>query len=291
MRSYTNRRTDYGIFSNNTTAANLALGDRIMNDSDKYLISRFNLNEATDSSRTTVANQQNYLQPYNIDKMIDVYVTIGANRYKLTEVPSRDMWDRLNYTTFASNIPTHWFDFAGQTQIYPTPSASGSVITHVYKTRVKDLSAADYVTGTVSITTNTTVVTGVGTTFTAAMVGRWIQVTAGDNQWYQIGTFTSTTVIGLANAYAGATIATSAFTIGEMSLLSEIYQNIPIYYACMVYYSSRVNDMNIHNMYKQLYDDGVKIMNLDLVNKTENMVIDDGSGIQRIVNPNLYITL
>lgn len=59
---------------------------------------------------------------------------------------------------------------------------------------------AKYNTGTISISGTT--VTGVGTTFTAAMVGRYLQV-EDDNNWYEITAFTSTTEITIGTSYVG----------------------------------------------------------------------------------------
>ncbi len=293
MRSFTNRQTEYGILSNNTTTANLALGSRLMNDADRYLINRFNLNEATDTTQTTVAAQQNYKLPYNLNKLIDVYVTIGTIRYKLKEIPSRDIWDRINYVQYQTNIPEYFFQYNNELLIFPVPSTTGYTITQNYKRRFKDLSQADYTTGTVSVTLGSTTITGSGTTFTRAMIGDWIQIASpsGDNEWYQISGFTSATVLTLLNPYQGTTVSGASYTIAEMSLLDEQYQDLPMYRALMTYYSSKVKDPDIFNMYKDLYKTGVKIMDLDLTSKTENMVIDDGMGYQRLINPNFYLTL
>jgi len=293
MRSFTNRQTEYGILSNNTTTANLALGSRLMNDADRYLINRFNLNEATDTTQTTVATQQNYKTPYNLNKLIDVYVTIGTIRYKLKEIPSRDIWDRINYIQYQTNIPEYFFQYNNELLIFPVPSTAGYTITQNYKRRFKDLSQADYTTGTVTISQSSNTVTGSGTTFIRSMIGRWIRVDApgGDNEWYEISGFTSSSSLTLKNAYQGPTISGNSYTIAELSLLDEQYQNLPIYYALMTYFASRVKDPDIFNMYKTLYTDGVKQMELDLTSKTESMVIDDGNGFERLINPNLYITL
>lgn len=78
----------------------------------------------------------------------------------------------------------------------------------------------DYTTGTVAVAATTGVVTGSGTTFTAAMVGKGFKA-AGHSVWYRIKTFTSTTQITIeddlddvATAYTGGTISASAtFTI------------------------------------------------------------------------------
>src|SRR3990172_388829 len=71
----------------------------------------------------------------------------------------------------------------------------------------------DYTTGDVEVAVTTGVVTGNGTTFTSAMVGRGFKAT-GHTKWYRIKTFTSVTSItieddldDITSAYTGGAIA------------------------------------------------------------------------------------
>lgn len=78
----------------------------------------------------------------------------------------------------------------------------------------------DYTTGTVTVTTGTGAVVGVGTTFTAAMVGKPFKA-AGHTKWYRVKTFTDGTNIVIeddkddeTSAYTGGAIAGgSSYTI------------------------------------------------------------------------------
>ncbi len=78
----------------------------------------------------------------------------------------------------------------------------------------------DYTTGTVTVTATTGAVVGVGTTFTAAMVGRGFKAT-GHTKWYRVKTFTDATNIvieddcdDVTSAYTGGAIAGgTAYTI------------------------------------------------------------------------------
>jgi len=71
---------------------------------------------------------------------------------------------------------------------------------------------APYETGTVSVTNGSATVTGSGTTFTLAMVGRKIRV-AGENTYYKIKSFSSATSITLENNFIGSTQSGSSFSI------------------------------------------------------------------------------
>jgi len=91
----------------------------------------------------------------------------------------------------------------------------------------------DYTTGDVTVDVTTGLVTGNGTTFTAAMVGRGFKAT-GHTTWYRIKTFTSTTSITIeddlddtATAYTGGAIAGgTAYTIQAATVLTITAANI-----------------------------------------------------------------
>ena len=179
MKTYTTLRNLAGTLTNNTVSTHLTTMDQLINDNTRYLIQKFNLHERTKTA-VTVASQQAYTFPYNYKKLINVTVTVGSTIYAPTEITSRNEWDRLNSnpTSPLSDTPQYYYVYNNQVLLYPTPATSSNTITYHYKVRTRDLSQADYTTGTVSITTATTVVTGSGTTFVADMVRRWIQVTA-----------------------------------------------------------------------------------------------------------------
>jgi hypothetical protein len=89
------------------------------------------------------------------------------------------------------------------------------------------MSATDYSTGTISITTNTTTVTGSGTTFTSAMVGRWLRATT-DGFWYPISAFSSTTSITLETYFEGSSVSGDTYLIGESPDIPEdLHEYIP----------------------------------------------------------------
>lgn len=77
-----------------------------------------------------------------------------------------------------------------------------------------------YSTGSVSVTNKSTTLTGVGTTFTSAMVGKWIVIgyssttgASGAGYAYKISEFTNTTTMTLAEPYRGTTLDQAAYEI------------------------------------------------------------------------------
>lgn len=91
----------------------------------------------------------------------------------------------------------------------------------------------DYTTGTVTVTVTTGAVVGVGTTFTAAMVGKGFKAT-GHTKWYRVKTYTDATNIVIeddlddeTSAYTGGAIAGgTAYTIEAATPITLDASNI-----------------------------------------------------------------
>jgi hypothetical protein len=293
MKSYDTLRNAFGSHTGNTSTTNLAYGDQLINDSLRYLTTNFFFNERTATvPGGTVASQQDYALPYNIKTLINVFINVGNIRYQLREAPTRQFWDSLNFVPYTSDIPQFYYIFNKRLYVFPTPSSSSNTITYVYKTRIRDLSQADYTTGTVSATLNSATITGSGTTFIDDMADRWIRLTpttsdpTGDGQWYQIASKVSTTSLTLYNPYQGTTVTGAAFAIGEMPLLPEDYQDLPLYRALEIYFTARVPDENRAAIWKQLYDEGYKRLEAEFGSKSWSVAITPNN--TDVINPNLF---
>ncbi len=98
----------------------------------------------------------------------------------------------------------------------------------------------DYTTGTVTVAVTTGVVTGSGTTFTAAMVGKGFKAT-GHSTWYRVKTFNSATEIVIeddkddtTSAYTGGAIAGgTAYTVEAATPLAITTTNLLAQVAAM----------------------------------------------------------
>jgi hypothetical protein len=178
--------------------------------------------------------------------------------------------------------------------IFPIPSSTGNLITLNYKTRIPDLNQADYTTGTVGITTNTTIVTGALTVWTKSMLpGGWIRINPdatdaknGDNQWYEIDSITDGTHLVLKNPYTGTTVAGGTYTIGQAPLLPEDYQDLPLYRMAILYYTTRFPDPNRAALYQGLWDKGEAALDEEFGAKTTNVALTDTDA--SVMNPNLF---
>jgi hypothetical protein len=95
-------------------------------------------------------------------------------------------------------------------------------------------------------------------TWTSAMVGRYLKIT-GDGDWYEIADIPTATTMTLAREYAGEAIVagTTAYTIGEMSLLPEDSQDLPLQFAMWMYYRTK-KDLQSANDYKASWLEGLQ---------------------------------
>lgn len=302
MQTYTSRRTLAGDLCNNSASATLSLFDRLMNLCEKKIISAKDWSFLwRQYTKTTVASQQAYTLPAYTSKPQSVYVTVGTYRYSPDEVTNRDDWDNLNDVTTYSDITTHYFVYDGQIHLYPIPSTSSNVITFNARRIAKDLTIADYTTGTITTVATvgtTTTVTGSSTTWGAGMIGRYIRIdqttaaNGGDGYWYEIATVPSTTTLTLTRTYGGTAITagSATYTIGEVSLIPEPHDALPVYDALKIYYTSVDPNAQKATMYENMYNTGYDQMVRDSGSKT-NVVLDDGFSEYGDLYTNVPVTL
>lgn len=256
--------------SNDSGTENLLKGDTLMNEGDRKVITSkpWRFREKT-ITKSTVASQQFYL--IGNGRVRNVIVTIGTTVYTPCEIKTRDDWDRLNQSLSTSNTPEYYFVGDGRIGFYPTPSSatSNAIEVHIFQGH-KDLSIADYTTGTI-ITTSSTTITGSGTSWTSQMAGRWLRITdtstanTGDGEWYEILSVTSSTVLELRSPYLGTAISagSAAYTIGQSSIIPEDFQMISVHYALNQYFAYVQPEKERAELAKLDYLEGIKALQIE----------------------------
>lgn len=308
MRTAQSYKKDFATFSGNASTTsnttnsydNISWGMRMINDGIRYLATMFYFNETSYVvPGGTVASQQSYQLPPDFESLTNMTVQVGGLLYQCKEAPSRKYWDSLNLVPFYNDYPQYYFIWDNKINIYPIPASSANVLTLNYKKRVTDLSMDDVTqttsASTVSPTTGdaTIVASGIAP-FTLWMAqSGWIQIpfasngnSTGDNKWYQIATITDATHLELKNQYTGPTTSGCAFTIGDVPILPEDYQDLPLYRALRLYYSSKVPDAGKAKAYKELYDEGYALLDAKYGSKSNSPVLNDMDS--PIFNPNLF---
>ena len=300
MKSYTILRNLYGSLTNNINTANLTLGDQIINDSYRAICSMKDwpfLERVR--TKTTTASTQAVELPYDCDQVREISVIPygSTSRYVPRLSPSAEHWDKLNLSTFTSDIPEWYFVRAGQLLLWPTPATTGNTIYITQKCKVIDLSIADITTTTISAIANGATAMTVSAGLTVQMAGFWIRPTfsttanTGDGMWYEISAVSSATACALVRAYGGTTIAagSAASTISQMPLLPEAFHEIPVKRAVSQYWAQQGEGARAL-IYERQYKDDLLQLIKNWSAPTTSMVIDSGRD-DNIINPNLTINI
>jgi hypothetical protein len=225
----------------------LALFKTWINDSiHKVLsLSDWNFNRSY-RDYTTSANQKEFEKPYNAAKITNVRVYTGGVYYTPKEVKSDKLWEQINYVATYSDVPSFWHynDETSNIELYPTHTSASDTVRIYFTKRTRDLSVADYTTGTVTTVANDQTITGAGgATWVLKMEGRDIKITDTSNvigsMWFEIESVvpaTSTLEIkeNMPVASAGA-----SYTIAEMIPFMDGFEDIALWYALDNFYQMR----------------------------------------------------
>lgn len=273
MKTWTKLQTDFATLTKNSASTNTTVGGVLLNDSIRTICNlqggKLRFLEST-SNMTTVASQESYQIPNKYRKLIDIYIYSGSGSatdtiYMPEMIFDPTKWKLVKaYKLGESDVPYFTYVEGSTYKIQPVPATTGNLITLRGRLNTRDLSIADYTTGTiVSIANGGTAIVGSGTTWTADMVGRYIQITqttaanGGDGFWYEIGSYTSATSIGLTKPYEGTSIAagSATYTIGQVPVIPEAYQPAIVYRAVALYWQQQ-GDLARAKTFWYMYDGG-----------------------------------
>lgn len=344
MRTYTTFRNNTAGYCNINTSDTTAMAklDTNINDSIRTICNlqggKLRFLETT-KNMYTVADQQTYQIPNKFRKLIDMYIYDGTGSSTDTIYAPRMIFDpQIWKRVLQSHLGTQqvpYFTYVENTtfKIQPIPSTTGNLMVLRGRLQTRDLTIADYTTGTIvsvpysttftaivasgatsgtlsgawslptgtyqiklsngefrtatftnsstsvtwteattsastaTITVNESgggsIVTGSGTTFTASMVGRYINITdttaanGGDGFWYEIGGYINATTISLVKPYEGTAISagSATYTIGQCSVIPEAYDVAVVYRSTALYWDNQ-GDLVRGKSYWMKYDGG-----------------------------------
>jgi hypothetical protein len=288
MLTWSGLQLAYQNNTNDVSAANLTFGKVAMNRGYHKLVRAGNFDfPELRTALTSVDGTYVYTLPPQFSKIKEVVWERTGQFYPLQEIGTLNQWDIL-YNADTKGDPQFYMPRKAVTGyntwelwLYPIPSESSITIRVTYLRLVPDLSADDYTTGTITATNGSTAITGAGTTFTAAMVGRSIQLP--DGLWYDIASFTSTTSIALTYAYQGTTTAGATYTIGQIPLIPHPHHDAIYAYAVAEYYQKR-RELNDAGYWRGVYELAKKELETDRLNRTTSQVIRGGRFKFRSIN-------
>ena len=289
MKSFGELRTDFLTISKNDDAENSTLGGSLINYfTRKILILRkWTFNNGS-SEISTVASQQYYQLPNNCGKVNGVKVLVGSTTYTPREVVGEKEWRRINKTSHTSTIPQlYHIDEQDRIGFFPITSADNDTITVYFKKKIKNLSAADYAIGTISITHAATAVVGDSTAFTVPMAYRWLKVDD-DGFWYEISAYTDSTHLSLRKIFEGVTVSDGAFTIGEMIPLPDGFEDLPLWASLAAYFRMRGEMLAMAREYETLFKEGLaNLIRMD--SRSESGFLESEQDLEdeiSLINPN-----
>lgn len=276
MKTYTQLRNLTAKYCNVNTqdTGKMAVIDENINDSIRTICNlhggKLRFLEST-HDMYTVANQAAYQIPNKYRKLIDMYTYSGDGTSQSDVIYTPEMifdptkWKKVLQARYGSqNVPYFTYVENRRFFLYPTPQSDGLLIKLRGRLNTRDLTIADYTTGTiVSVARDGTAVVGSGTTWTQEMVGSYIQIAVtqanngGDGFWYEIAEVTDTTHLVLTKPYEGVSISagSAAYTIGQCSPIPEAYDVGIVYRATALYWDNN-NDMARAKGYWLKYDGG-----------------------------------
>lgn len=231
--------------------------------------------------KTAIADGQQFYQTSSDTLRIStIRVLNGTTYYTPTLVTSEEDWNDLNAITTTGSVPSHFYIRGfNEVGLFPIPSAdveNGMILS--LEPQHTLLTAADYTTGTITVSNGSVAITGAGTTFTPQMVGRYLQVTDGtDGKWYRIASYTSATSISLENYYEGIGGSDRTYRIGQVMKLPPGFHTAPVYFALELYYLSQ-SDKATADSYKNRYKDDLKEAKKTYGRSTSQMGVKKGVG-------------
>ncbi len=197
---------------------------------------------------TTVPAQNNYNIANSLQRVTSVVCIVGSVQYRPKAVESVKMWEYLQSLRVAtsSNVTQFFFRQGNQILLWPTPQ-SAFIVNVRGRKATRALSLDDYTTGTITTATNgATGIVASGTSWGAGSIGNFIRInyTAGDFNWYEIGSITSTTGLSLVDNYEGTSIVggSASYTIGEFSNIPGEFHDLLVSRPMALYYQSIENE-------------------------------------------------
>lgn len=247
MKSFTATYTDCQSITKDSSTDTLALFKTWINACCHKILSLsdWNFNKSY-KDYTTTASQQAFEKPYNAAKIDSVRVYTGGVYYMPKEVKDDTLWEKINYVSVTADVPQFWHsdDETGEIEIYPIHSSASDTVRIYFTKRIRDLSVADYTTGTVTTVANDQTITGAGgATWVLKMEGRYIKITDTSNvigdMWFEIESVVPATPTLEIKENMPVASAGASYTIAEMIPFMEGFEDIALWFAIDKFYQMR----------------------------------------------------
>jgi hypothetical protein len=235
----------------------------------------------------TIATQQDYQLPIRCHKIEDVSVYVSNIRYSPRIITNVREWNLItSQNTVTGTIPIAVYVDKNRMSFFPIPSANGNEIRAVFTAIEPDLTESDATGGTITATNGSATITGVGTTFAASNVGWKIKLP--DNFWYEVESVASATSLTISKLYEGATASGATYRLGQVSIIPEGFQLLPVYYGAMTHYLM-LEKPEKAAPFKRLWDEGRIEAKAMYGNKIKPTLLTGSERRKRFRDPNDYL--
>lgn len=289
MNTYTALKTQYTTLSQLNSAANTALGGTLINQGQLYYTRKY-FSDMKSVQYATIASTPNYKYPADFKSFREAYIQVGAQKWTLQEIKTREQYDSITFIQYTSDIPQYIYldESTKQFFIFPTPASNNNTIVFNYLYSLVNLEMED-VTATATVTNGSSVVTLSSPVLSNGYsVNGYFRINlldGGDGVWYPISQINSSTQLTLSNNFTGTSGAFTC-TIGQMPYIDPDFHDILVYRALRVYHGSINKDVEKYQMYKSLEDELEDKLNEFAGNKSMGV---DLSLDKPVFNPNNFL--
>lgn len=222
-----------------------------------------------------VASQQAYQMPEYAGRLYNVRYNATGSEQPLIEIASHDIWQSMNSNNSQTGVPTHYHLISeDEIELWPIPSeavTNGLEVSAAFKHG--RLTADDVTTGTATASNGSETVTLSTSIVTPKMVGRFFTVNDGQEEWYRISEYVSSTSFKLENYFEGNGGANLSYIIGEIVDIPEEYIDLPELYTIAKYIQVyRKNRVVSQDMIRE-FNDEIKQIKQDYANPGKSRVV------------------
>jgi hypothetical protein len=237
----------------------------------------------------TIAATGTFALPKDYRKMITVSQTYGTREYPITELPDPKAFNKLFYlSVIQSAFVAQYYHLRGSNLlIFPFCSTSTDHIKMWYLKNPISMTQLDYNEGTISLTTATSAVTGVGTYWLAnVVVGSSIIL---NDIAYKITAVTSDTQLTISQLFQGATLTTQPYSIGDVPTIPEPFTDILWIGAAREYWALYKKDEKQSALLADRFNEYESRLKENTSAKSVEDFISPRKGM--LWNPNMYPTI
>jgi hypothetical protein len=155
----------------------------------------------------------------------------------------------------------------------PAPDSSTDEIIVNYKRKIVDFTEEDTTAGTIDVVNDSAIVNGTGTSWTADLVGQYIQLPNGC--WAEVIDVTAGNVLEIDLPYEGVTSTGNTYVIGQTEVFPDGFEYLSLYEAVGDYYHSVDEKLQTAQLWFQKAEALEERMRDELGNKTTDVAVNE----------------